>query len=82
MQFARAVCSTLNDMVGIEYAVEDHTLLDEPFSSAEGTIAFVYFSGTIQGNCLLKLFFHHWKIFNGRTYYSAFDYWSVQSGEE
>ena len=53
MQFAQAVCSTLRDMIGIEYTVQEHTLNNEPFSAAEGTISFVYFGGTVQGNCII-----------------------------
>ncbi len=55
IQFARSVCTTLKDMMGLGYSILENTLHNEPFSSAKGIIAFVYFSGAIQGNCILNI---------------------------
>lgn len=55
LQFSQTVCATLRDMLDIEYIAQESTLSDEPFSTAEGMIAFVHFGGTIQGECILAL---------------------------
>jgi diguanylate cyclase (GGDEF)-like protein len=52
-QFAQTVCATLKDMIEIDFSVQAPTFSNEPFSGASGTIAFIPFGGTIQGNCIL-----------------------------
>jgi diguanylate cyclase (GGDEF)-like protein len=52
-RFAQTVCATLMDMVGIGFTIQEETFNREPFSRGSGTIAFIPFGGTIQGNCML-----------------------------
>ena len=55
LQFAQAVCSTLNDMFDMKYTEQERTFRDEPFSTAQGTIAFIHFGGTVQGDCIIVI---------------------------
>ena len=53
VEFSEMVCATLNEMINLNYAKNESSFSNVPFHKAQGTIAFIHFGGTIQGDCFL-----------------------------
>lgn len=49
------VCTTLNEMVDLNYVKVDSSFSNDPFNKAHGIIVVIHFGGTIQGDCFLIL---------------------------
>lgn len=53
VEFAQSVCSTLKNIIDVDYLLRERSYRTEPFSEANGTVALVHFGGTAQGDCII-----------------------------
>jgi diguanylate cyclase (GGDEF)-like protein len=53
--FSEMVCSTLNEMMDLNYVKVETSFSTNPFHKGHGIIVVIHFGGTIQGDCFLIL---------------------------